>query len=84
MSTPTTHELKTWPEFFERILDGSKPFEIRRGDRNFKVGDTLLLKEWKPMAREYTGREVRKVITYTLTGMGLEAGFIALGLATAP
>lgn len=76
-----THELKTWPEYFNRVLDGSKSFEIRRADRPFNVGDTLLLREWKPMAREYTGREVRKLVTYTLTGMGIESGFIALGIA---
>jgi hypothetical protein len=43
-----THELKCWPEFFQAILSGSKTFEARRDDRNFKVGDNLVLKEWTP------------------------------------
>lgn len=45
-----THELKTWPEFFRATLDGTKKFELRRNDRDYRVGDQLLLKEWNPQA----------------------------------
>lgn len=44
----TTHELKTWPEPFAAMVDGRKAFEIRRDDRNFAVGDALLLREYEP------------------------------------
>lgn len=40
-----THELKTWPEFFEQTRNGRKKFELRRNDRAYQVGDQLLLKE---------------------------------------
>jgi hypothetical protein len=42
------HELKTWPTGFQAILLGKKTHEVRPADRDFKVGDYLLLKEWKP------------------------------------
>lgn len=42
------HELKIWPQYFERVKDGSKTFEIRNNDRGFQSGDTVVLKEWDP------------------------------------
>lgn len=77
------HELKCWPEFFQAIIDGRKPFELRRADRGYAVGHTLWLREWEPGSREYTGRELRRKITYMVTGVfGLEPGYSALGLST--
>lgn len=42
------HELKIWPRFFARVVDGSKPFEVRRNDMDFQTGDTVLLREYDP------------------------------------
>jgi hypothetical protein len=44
----TTHELKTWPVYFERLLSGEKTFEIRKDDRGFQAGDELVLQEFDP------------------------------------
>ena len=33
-----THELKTYPKYFQETIEGNKPFEIRKNDRNFQVG----------------------------------------------
>lgn len=37
------HELKTIPKYFNAVREGRKTFEVRKDDRNFKVGDTLKL-----------------------------------------
>jgi Domain of unknown function (DUF3850) len=63
MREPKTHELKCWPEFFEALLDGSKTAEVRVNDRDFHVGDTLLLREWYPSPHEvYTGRATKRLV----------------------
>ncbi len=40
------HELKILPQYFERVKDGTKTFEIRENDRGFQPGDMVILKEW--------------------------------------
>jgi DnaJ-class molecular chaperone len=44
----STHELKTWPEFFEPLSNGNKTFELRYNDRAYSVGDELCLREFDP------------------------------------
>ena len=84
-----THELKSWPDYFEPLLDGSKPFEVRINDRHFKVGDILKLREYDDRKGSYTGRELRKKVTYVLEGIGggaipplagIHRGYCVLGL----
>lgn len=41
MKTPQLHTLKLGKDFAEAKLDGRKPFEIRKNDRDFKVGDIV-------------------------------------------
>jgi hypothetical protein len=40
------HELKCWPEFFGPALTGEKMYELRKNDRDFKVGDIIILHEF--------------------------------------
>lgn len=56
----STHELKTWPRFFWAIAARAKTFELRMNDRTggFKVGDNLLLREFCPEKKNYTGSEI--------------------------
>jgi len=74
--------LKTWPEYFRMILTGEKNFEVRKNDHDFKVGDVLVLKEWDPAARGYTGYEVEREVTYILQGgqFGIDPGFCIMSL----
>ncbi|MBO5328152.1 MAG: DUF3850 domain-containing protein [Clostridia bacterium] len=39
--------LKIKPEYFQAVIDGRKPFEIRKNDRKFKVGDEIVLDEYE-------------------------------------
>lgn len=80
-----THELKILPQWFADVLTGKKNFEIRRNDRDFKVGDYLLLKEWDK--GRYTGREVKKRIQYIYFGdgtYGLSDEYCILALENCP
>jgi len=76
------HELKTWPEYFHEIFMGHKTFEIRENDRNFNVGDTLILKEYNPVKKSYTGREMARKVTYLMKGgkFGLQEGFVIMAI----
>jgi hypothetical protein len=42
----TEHDLKVAPEHFASLWDGTKTAELRKDDRGFAVGDTLLLCEY--------------------------------------
>jgi hypothetical protein len=87
----TTHELKTWPEFFQAIERGEKTFDVRFNDRAYESGDILELREWDPAPDiQYTGRTLRRVVTYVLHGhttpglieplRGIVKGYCVLGL----
>jgi hypothetical protein len=86
------HELKTDPAVFQLSWEGLKNFEIRLNDRDFKIGDTLKLretkfsgyqmKEGKPL--EYTNRVVEQTVTYILDGnssnYGLNKGWVVMSV----
>lgn len=57
-------EKKTWPKEFQAILEGKKKFDLRLDDFACSPGDTLILKEYDPQTKSYTGREIEKKITY--------------------
>lgn len=40
------HELKCHPKYLGRISEGTKTFEIRKNDRDYQVGDTLILRAY--------------------------------------
>jgi hypothetical protein len=76
----TTHELKILPRYFKSILDGTKNFELRKNDRDYKVGDNLVLHEYAHGM--YTGRKAYRKITYILQGgeYGLDKDYVVLSL----
>ena len=75
------HDLKVWPEFFAALWDNTKSFEWRKDDRDYRVGDTLILREWSE-ATGYTGRGTKRTIAYILRQrFGVPDGFAVLGFA---
>lgn len=73
------HDVKLGATFFEDVKTGRKTFELRKNDRGYKEGDTIVLHEYKDGAT--TGRTVTKKIVYILEGFtGLEDGYCILGL----
>lgn len=85
-----THILKTDPLPFQAVLDGVKTHEIRKNDRNFQVGDKLILREttisgadmvkFKTPFAQYTGRAFHCVITHIQTGYGLMPDWCILSI----
>lgn len=57
---------KTWPKFFKLVKSGKKRFELRLADFKIKEGDILILEEWDPKTKKYTGRKIRKKAKYVL------------------
>jgi len=80
------HRLKTWPDFFEAVADGSKTFEVRLNDRGFQKGDKLILEKYDPVAPEkYKHEQCLYVeVLYVLSGMGLKDGYVAMGIEDVP
>lgn len=78
-----THTLKCDPGPFEFVWNGTKRAEVRRNDRGFEVGDTLLLLETNGLVRGeplFTGRRVRARITHKQDGYGIPEPFCVLSL----
>jgi len=63
---------KTWPEHFELIKSGKKNFDLKLTGFKAKEGDILVLKEWDSKKGRYTGREIKKKISYVMRTKKLE------------
>lgn len=79
------HELKTLEKYFNAMATGEKNFELRKNDRSFGIGHELLLREYNPHSKSYTGRILRRKINYVLGGseaeqFGLKPGYCIMGL----
>ena len=79
-----THRIKLLEKYADDVFDGTKPFEIRKNDRGYKVGDTV---SFLPV--NANGDSVKHpindaffVISYLLKGplYGLEEGYVVFAL----
>lgn len=60
---PRTHHVKADPKPFELVRAGLKPYEVRVFDRDYRVGDVLVLQEFVRERMAYTGRWIRAHVT---------------------
>jgi len=82
-------EKKAWPEFFEKVKNREKNFDVRLDEFQCNPGDVLILKEWDQKLKKYTGREIKKTIGYVLKTKNIEGcwkkediekhGFLVIG-----
>ena len=91
----TEHVLKTLPDYWDAVDRGDKTFEVRRDDRGFQKGDTLILCKlhrenlntfesttgWHTDEYKRAKMLVRRV-KYVLTGgqLGIEPGYVVMAL----
>lgn len=87
------HELKIWPQYYSRVAEGSKTFEIRNNDRDYQRGDKVILREWDPkpinptdnMAMGFTGSPPLEFIVGYVHNLGRdEVVFSLLPVPTVP
>lgn len=94
MRKPVTHSLKTAAPYWDAIAAGWKNFEVRRDDRGFQRGDTLMLRRMSDDHPSYyktpTGESeyprdaltIEATVAWVLTGgqLGVEPGYVVMAL----
>jgi len=64
------HLLKTTPESYEAIKQGTKTFEIIQNDSEYNVGDIIILRELDPnICIDVKITYVQKLNDYTILGI---------------
>ena len=68
MTDEKHHILKSWPEYFKAIESGEQTFDVRKNDRDYKVGDTVDFCEYDQKNKRSTGPCLPAVITFVFDG----------------
>lgn len=77
---PITHELKIFPEFFSAVCTGVKRAELRKNDRDYRVGDTLHLMETPRGSCHQTGEFINVKITHITDVDEWMPGYVLLSI----
>lgn len=75
------HELKIIPRFYYDVISGKKNFEVRFNDRDFKVGDVIILRAFE-YGHYLDCEPIPKIIKYVLFDFdfcGLKENYVVLG-----
>ena len=76
----TTHILKIKNEYWAEVYEGAKTFELRKNDRDFKVGDII---QFKLVDSDIDISEFKYRITYILKDVpeyGLDKDYCILAI----
>jgi hypothetical protein len=88
----TIHKVKSWNYLFQAAKSGAKKHDFRDAtERDYKIGDQLLLQEFNPATGQYTGEELLVNITYktdrqtpcALSSNGLAQNMVVLSIEIA-
>lgn len=73
------HSLKLDAKYYDLVALRIKTFEVRPNDRNYGVGDWLVMHEWT--GTEYTGRWLVRCVEYILPlgELGMK-GWVVMGI----
>lgn len=88
MTEPREITLKCHPEPFAAIRAGTKTHEFRINDRDYKLGDVLVLREYDPEPFQGVWREgiERRLVTHISYGpkWGIPDGYCVMSIARLP
>lgn len=74
----TEHKLKIKSEYFSAVINKTKTAEIRYNDRNYQVGDILILNEIDENGN-FTGKNCAVIVTHVLDdNQYLQNGYVML------
>jgi hypothetical protein len=76
------HSLKTHPGEFQDTKAGLKLAEFRLDDRDYQVGDVLILEEWDPETRKYTNDVLWALVRHVQRGgkFGIPDGYVMMSI----
>lgn len=89
VSSAYDYEVKSWPSFFSKMITGRKKHDMRdKRDRDYKVGDKILFREWDPFGGGYSGRTAIFEVTYitsndspcSMSSAALDRNFVILSV----
>jgi len=74
--------VKSEPEQYRAVVSGLKTAEFRKNDRDYHVGDLMLLNEYDPQEHKRTGRDVVVKVSYVNYGpqFGGPEGYCVLSI----
>ena len=72
------HKLKIKSEYFSAVINKTKTAEVRYNDRNYQVGDILILNEIDSLGN-FTGNNCSVIVTHVLDdNQYLQTGYVML------